>query len=442
MSEKNKRLKSINIHEGRLRKLIQFLKEKEAVIKVDHDPYGNAKSTRYSSGNQTDYKLKELILSLWPETTDSAYYEYLKTDYKIHRKSTAKAKHHPSYEKFIKDIRCTFKENAHIDHVDYKEQLFFSGARPEQTNILAAFPHYRQDIVKEAKQFVELLESQKEGFPYQQLRNHTSHRCHRFKQLEKDIFQHFKDTDSSTLQSVRSNFANVMSSLVKHLEIFENNGVGHEEPDGKQVVKNRLRFKELSDPEDIEMTPQEEDKIKEIGFEKAFSEQSRWFDELRFKKITYWKNKLVDLPIKDWPPYFLEHILLAYFELNTVCSQIITLRDQLFEEVCFYVTYSKDGQELFTVEEILSPDDLSTLLSNYEYKSNAFVDALRSDGNLLQEPLQQLPQNFDKIASPDNLFYSRIQKLIWEYLLFRMCDSCQLNRKHLAEFYTPLYNPN
>lgn len=39
-SLKNRRLKSINLHEGRLRKLIQFLKEKEAVIKVDHDPYG------------------------------------------------------------------------------------------------------------------------------------------------------------------------------------------------------------------------------------------------------------------------------------------------------------------------------------------------------------------------------------------------------------------
>jgi len=441
-SKKTKRLKSISIHEGRLRKLIQFLKEKEAVIRVDHDPYGNAKSTTYSSSKRSDHKLKEFILSIWPETTDSAYYEYLRTDYKIHRRSTAKAKHHPSYEKFIKDIRCTFMENAHIDQIDHKEQLFFSGARPEQTNILAAFPHFRQEIVKEANKFVELLESQQEGFPYQQLRNHTSHRCHRFKQLEKDIFQHLKDTNSSTLQLVRGNFANVMSSLVKHLEILENKGIGHEQPDGKHVVKNRLRLKELSDPEEIEISCRNEEKMKEIGFGKAFSEQSQWFDELRFKKITYWKNKLRELPIEDWPPYFLEHILLAYFELNTICSQIIALRDQLFEEVGFYVTYSKDGQEIFTIEEFLSPADLSILLSNYEYKSNAFVDALRSDGNLLREPLQRLPQNFDKIASPDNLFYSRIQKLIWEYLLFRMCDSCQLSKEHIAEFYTPLFKPN
>ncbi|GEM_PF-6562565 len=445
MSPKNNRPKSISIHEGRLRKLIQFLKEKEALVTIDYDPYGDPKTTKYSSSKETDNSLKELILNIWPEATDSAYYEYLKTDFEVHRKTTVKAKHHPSYERFIKDIQCTFKENAHIDQQQYKENLFFSGARPQQTNLLAAFPSFRQNIITEVKQFISLLNSENAGFPYQRLRNHTSHRCHRYKQLEKDIFQYFKDTNSSTLQEVRGNFSEVMHSFTQHLELLENQGVGHEQPDGIGVVENRLRFKELSNPKSIEIKPEELQRIEEIGFENAFSKKSEWFDDLRFKKIMHWKNELSDLSISDWPPFYLEHILLAYFELNTVCSQIVMLRDQLFDEVGFYITYSKDGQELFTIEEVLSPQQLSTVLSQYEYQSNSFVDALRSDGNLLQKPLQRLPkrlEHFDKLTSPDNLFYSRIQKLIWEYLLYRMCDSCQINRDHVAEFYTPLYRPN
>lgn len=444
-SQANKRLKSITIHEGRLRKLIQFLKEKEALVTIDYDPYGDPKTTKYSSSKKTNNSLKELILNIWPEATDSAYYEYLKTDYKAHRMTTVKAKHHPSYEKFIKDIRCTFKENAHLDQQQYKEQLFFTGVRRQQTNLLAAFPNFRQDIITKVKQFISLLDSENAGFPYQRLRNHTSHRCHRYKQLEKDIFQHFKDTDSSTLEQVRSNFSKVMTSFIKHLESLEEQGVGHEQPDGLRVVENRLRFKQLSNPENIEIKSEEQQHIKKVGFEEAFSNESEWFDGLRFKKITYWKNELSNLPIAEWPSFYLEHILLAYFELNTVCSEIITLRDQLFDEVGFYVTYSKDGQELFTIEEVLSPQQLSTILSQYEYQSNSFVDALRSDGNLLQKSLQKLPkrlEHFDKMTSPDNLFYSRIKKLIWEYLLYRMCDSCQINREHVAEFYTPIYRPN
>ncbi|WP_445665585.1 hypothetical protein [Fodinibius sp. AD559] len=441
----SKRLKSISIHEGRLRKLIQFLKKREALVTIDYDPYGAPKTTKYSSSKETENSLKELILNVWPEATDSAYYEYLKTDYKAHRKTTVKTKHHPSYEKFIKDIRCTFKENAHLDQKQYKEQLFFSGVRRQQTNLLAAFPKFRKNIITEINQFVGLLESDKRGFPYQRLRNHTSLRCHRYKQLEKDIFQYFKDTDSSTLQEVRSNFSEIMKSFIKHLGSLEKEGAGHEQPDGLRILDNRLQFKELSDPKNMKIESEEQQRIKEIGFEETFSNQSEWFNRLRFKKITYWKNELSDLPISDWPPFYLEHILLAYFELNTVCSQIVTLRDQLFDQVGFYVTYSKDGQKLFTIEEVLTPKQLSTILSQYEYQSNSFVNALRSDGNLLQKPLQKLPErleHFDKLTSPDNLFYSRIQKLIWEYLLYRMCGSCQPKRDHVAEFYNPHYRSN
>lgn len=438
-TKESKRLKSITIHEARLRKLIQFLKEKEALVTIDYDPYGDPKTTKYSSSKETANSLKELIISIWPEATANAYYEYLKTDYEAHRKTTVKAKHHPSYEKFIKDIQCTFKLNAKLDNTSHKEQLFFSGARPEQTNILAAFPNYRRDIIKDIKQFVSLLETQEEGFPYQQLRNLTSHRCHRFKDIEKDLFQYFKDANSTTLQSVRSNFAETMSSFITHLEKLEREEVGHGNPDGVNIVENRLRYSELSKPMNIDLKPEEKQKIESIGFQDAFSDKNSWFDELRFKKITYWKNKLKNLEISDWPPYYLEHILLAYFELNTVCAKIVMLRDQLFDQVGFYISYSKDGQERFSMDERLSPEALSTLLSNYEYKSNDFVDALRSDGNLLQGAIQKLNPVFDKISSPDNLFYSRIKKLIWEYLLFRMCDSCQIKREHVSALYTPLY---
>ncbi|MDR8392237.1 hypothetical protein NC796_13875 [Aliifodinibius sp. S!AR15-10] len=434
---------TVKVHEGRLRKLLQFLKEKEAIITVDHDIYGRSTTTRYSDSSETEYSIKDLALSIWTDktsATDWVYYDYLKSDYEVSRKRTA-GKYHPSYEKFIVGITCTFMETPGIENRAEKEQLFFSGDRPEQTNLLATFPDFRQGVKDEIKQFAALLQNGSEGFPYQQLRNHTAHRCHRYKKLEKDIFQYLKDATPSEVQDIGSRLAEVMSAYGDHLEQLERGGTSHENPKDGQVVEDRLQFKELSEPEDIAISLEEEQQLEDIGFEDAFSGKEHWLDGLRFKKITYWKQALDEVAISEWPDYVLEHILLAYFELNTVCSQIVDLRDQVYNEVSYYVKNSMDGKEIFTIKEVLTHHDLASMLSQYEYESNAFVDALRSDGNLLDKPLKQLPQNFDGVSSPDRLFYSRIEKLLWEYLLFRMCDSCQLNKDHVAEFYTPLYNP-
>lgn len=147
-------MKTVKVHEGRLRKLLQFLRDEEAVIRVDYDEFENSKTTTYSSGDEGEHSLKELILNIWTDTTDWAYYEYQKNDYEVIRRTTAKKKHHPSYEKFIRDITCTFKENAKIDNLEEKEQLFFSGDRVQMTNVLAVFPtqlqardHYRDQTI-------------------------------------------------------------------------------------------------------------------------------------------------------------------------------------------------------------------------------------------------------------------------------------------------------
>lgn len=429
----------INVHEARLRKILQELKEKDATITIDRDVHGESKTTTYGEGDHADHKLKELFLSVWEGTSDWTYYEYFKKNYETDRKRNIKDKHHPSYENYILRMTCDFKKSPDIERAMEKQQLFFSGDRPQATNVHAAIPDFREKVRREIERFVKQLQDDSKGFPYPYLRKHTGHRCHRYKQLEKDIFQYLKDADEATLVNVRDRLDEVFSAYVKHLELLDREEVGHGKPEEGKIVANRITFQELSSVEDIDISEETAEELESIGFKNAYSDQDEWFDELRFKKLAFWKDTLEELPIAEWPEYVMEHMLLAYFELNTVCEQIVGLRDQLFEEVSYLIEYSHIESQVVTIEPVFSIKDLSIVLSDYIYESNAFVDALRSDGILLNKPLHRLPQAFEEIRSPDRLFYSRVEKLVWEYLLFRLCDSCELNKKHIAEFYTPLY---
>jgi hypothetical protein len=70
------------------------------------------------------------------------------------------------------------------------------------------------------------------------------------------------------------------------------------------------------------------------------------------------------------------------------------------------------------------------------------VDKLRSDGNLLLKSIGRLPHRLDKNDGyPNQLYYSRVEKLLWEYLLSRMCDSCQMAEKHVTDYSSPLSKP-
>jgi len=437
-----KKLTKVSLHHGRLRKFLQLLKERNATIRIDHDKYGKSRTATYGDNADSEYSLKDLLLSIWTDATDYAYYEYFKKNFEIVKSRPSTKKYHPSYEKLIVNLKCTFKFTPDIDNPREKDQLFFSGDRPQATNIYNAFPDIRLRIQQQIDRFIGLLENTENRFPYQALRNHTSHRCHRYKSLEKDIFQFLKDADKETKNEIRVRLKEVMSAYSKHLTYLEEKGIGHGKPEDRNVIQNRLTFQELSDIDAILIDEVTEEQLSVIRFENAFSEPSNWFDQNRYKKIHYWEDDLKSLAIADWPEYFLEHILLAYYELNTVCSEIVSIRDQIFDEVRYRLKFSKDGVQMIIPESAETLQDLSKLLSKYEYESNAFVNALRSDGNLLVKALRLLPDGFiDEERYPDRLFQSRIEKLLWEYLLYRMCDSCELKIEHVEDFYTPLYNP-
>lgn len=448
MASENAGRKKIYLHQARLRELVQTLKHRDAEITIKLDPTGENRKTSYGSTQQSEHTLKELLQFVWSEERHEkigasvyAIDDYFRSDYYVDKRSRGYAYLPPEgeIEESVKNITAEFRESKYIENRDLKQTTFFDGHLPQSTNILSVFPNFRSSIKNRIDAFISDLKDYDEGFPYLQLRNDTGHRCHRYKSIEKDIFQYIKDTDAKSLAGIRENLIEVMTAFSNHLEQLEKQGKHYQKPQKGVFLNDKLSYKELSNPKEITIENDEEDDLNDLGFQYAFENQQLWFDEYRFKKMEYWIDTLKSLDISSWPEFYLEHLLLAYFELNTVCTQLIEIREAIFSEIGFRVNFSKDGLKPSWNQYVDSLNELAGLLSNYEYVSNSFVRKIREDGHVLREPLFALPKALrQQNTYPDHLYYSRLEKLLWKYLLHRLCECCDVDKTLVDGFYTPL----
>lgn len=440
--------KKVYLHQARLMELVQTLKNQNAEITIDLDITGQQRKTRYGDTETTDHSLKQLLEIIWSEERNKGLHaseysinEYFRSEYEFDARSRGYAYLPPNgdVEESLKNITAEFRQSKDIQNRDLKQTTFFDGHLPQSTNLLAVFPDFRKAIQRRIDRFVSDLNNSKEGFPYLQLRNDTGHRCHRYKTIEKDIFQYIKDADRKNLSKIRENLISVMSAYSDHLEQLEANGLHRQKPQEGKFLEDKLSYKELSNTQDIHIDSNQASYLDSTGFLYAFKNKENWFDDYRLKKIEYWINNLSNLEIGSWPEFYLEHILLAYFELNAVCAQLVQIRESIFHEIGFRVVFSKDGMKPSWNQYIDTLDELAGLLSNYEYVSNAFVERIHADGHLLREPLFALPVPLrQQNTYPDHLYFSRVEKLLWKYLLGRLCECCDVDKALVEGYYAPL----
>ena len=444
----NDSAKRVYLHQARLMELLQTLKNQQAEISLNLDINGQQRKTTYGVTDQSEYTLKELLYVVWSEdlheklhASEYSINEYFRSDYEFDSRSRGYAYLPPNgnVEESIKNITAEFRQSKQIQNRDLKQITFFDGHLPQSTNLLAVFPDFRTSIKQRIDRFVSELTQSNNGFPYLQLRNDTGQRCHRYKSIEKDIFQHIKDTDPENLTLIRENLISVMSAYSLHLEQVEASGLHRQKPEEGKFLTDKLSYKELSNPKDIDIDSEEVSYLDSLGFQYAFKDKESWFDKYRFKKMQYWIDNLSRLDVDSWPEFYLEHILLSYFELNAVCSELVQIRESIFHEIGFRIVFSKDGVKPSWNQYIDTLDELAGLLSNYEYVSNAFVERIHADGHLLREPLFALPEPLrQQNTYPDHLYFSRVEKLLWKYLLGRLCECCEVDKTLVEGYYVPL----
>lgn len=443
-SSKNK----VFLQKARLMELLQVLKKRDAKIQINFDLTGAKKKTTYGPGKACDHTLNDLLKTIWTDerkqglyASEGVIYKYFSTNFEIDQKSRAYSYLPPKgdIDPAIKNIKAHFRNTPDIENHQRKQELFFGGLLPQSTNLLVAFPYLRQHVIQRLEAFATILLSSDKGFPYQQLREITELRCYRYKGIEKGIFQFIKESDDQTLKKMRDNLHRIIKAQINHLKNQEAKGVYMEEPKDEKLLSDKLTFRDLSEPNSITYSEDDVDNIENIGFQKAFINEQEWFNDLHLKKLDYWKVNLSNLKISDWPDYYVEHYLAAYIELNIVCAGILQIRRAIFQEIAFDVTFSEKGVLPKWTQKFDNLEDLASILSNYIYESNAFVKKIKADGYILQKPLyalrRPLREDYDK---PDKTYYSRIERMIWKYILIRLCDCCNMNKDWIKNHHDPI----
>lgn len=438
----------VYLQKARLMELLQTLKKRNAKIQINLDVSGEERVATYGPGEDCEFSLKELLETIWDDTrkdgigaTEAVIYKYFSSNFEVDLKSRAYSFLPPKgdIDPAIKNVKAHFRSSSNIENREKKQEMFFGGLLPQATNVLVAFPSFRQQVIHRLESFTYILESSTEGFPYQQLRDITELRCYRHKLTEKGIFQYLKESDGEALKKFKFNLLYVLKAYVEHLKDQEANGVSTEEPHDEKLLTNKLTYHELSDPQSISITDEEITRIEKTGFQTAFSVKERWFDDLRLKKLDYWKANLSHLKMSNWPDYYVEHYLAAYIELNVVCEELLQIRKDIFQEIGFDVTFSEDGVLPKWTQKVDTLEQLASLLSNYIYESNAFVRKIRADGYILQKPLYALRKPLrEDYNKPDKTYYSRVERLQWKYILIHLCDCCHMNKDWIENHHDPI----
>lgn len=438
----------VYLQKARLMELLQTLKKRNAKIRINLDRTGEERAATYGPGEDCEYTLNDLLETIWSDerkqglyASKAVIYKYFSTNFEVDLKTRAYSFLPPKgdIDPAIKNVKAHFRSSSNIENREKKQEMLFGGLLPQATNVLVAFPSLRQRVIHRLKSFISILETETEGFPYQQLRDITELRCYRHKSTEKGIFQYIKESDGESLKGIKVNLLCVLKANVEHLKDQEANGVSTEEPHDEKLLTNKLTYQELSDPQSNTITDDEIARIEKVGFQTAFSGKEQWFDDLRLKKLDYWKSNLSYLKMSNWPVYYVEHYLAAYIELNVVCEELLQIRRDIFQEIGFDVTFSENGVLPKWTQKVDTLEQLASLLSNYIYESNAFVRKIRADGYILLKPLYALRKPLrEDYNKPDKTYYSRVERLLWKYILIHLCDCCHMSKDWIENHHNPI----
>ena len=442
--------KKVKIHEGRLRVLLQILKDKSAEIKIPLDRTGKNHETIYGYTDNSDYTLVELLETVWPDeeeypygATKGAIREYFRTKFEVINKETDKGRLHSAFEKLILNIQGTFNYGAGIENYNKKEELFFSGKHPIATGIQESYPELKLGIYNKFNSLfahfsINGIPSKRRFSTELTIELFAPYRFHRYEKLENKAIDYLNKISMKQATDFNFNFLRLLEEYCQVL--FPKKAFGNSNSDSKKscLIPGYSTFNELS-----LFAPIPEQEVNSIDaverFFTLFQDQEQWFDRFRFQKIDYKREYLLSTPVKKWPKFALEHVFLSFLELNIVVSEVLSLGKQIEQEVGFIIKYSKDAVEIHQTQEIKSVDKLIDVLSNYQFESTAFSEPVQSDGHFMKKPIRRKTTHLQEVSPSFKKSYKQtIEKKLWRYIITTLSQGLQLNSSYLTLFEDPL----
>lgn len=158
-----------------------------------------------------------------------------------------------------------------------------------------------------------------------------------------------------------------------------------------------------------------------------FDNPQEWFQGTRYQTIKLREQELLNTPVKEWPRFFAEHLLLTGAEFTAIKNEIAdTCMDEVLENIEFRL-FIGDQKTVNLHKPTLDLDEIAEILDEYIIHEGITELVNVEDASILSRPLQRYP-NMQAVEQQPNL-KTNIKKIVSFKLTFYLFDEIA---KHLG----------
>ena len=416
--------RKVNIDRARLIEFRKKLEEMNAHITVEDRSSGELQKFEYGpKSDDGSLPHRDLFNLMWPDATDDAINRIFMDGYDLDERHSDYKQVDPAHYRYIEDIKATFVHKNNGVEGRKKEKFYFKETTDHLQSIKEIYPGITQRIVNEIAQVFK----SKEASPriLEVIQGLTRFNGMRDDVLDKLVLRHLyklqQQDEQERLTTLSQRLGFMINDYIKTHQ--ENSARPHYQ--NSYLLPDQEDFSNLFvlEAEDNNSSSYFDKHLDTSEFPEAFENRSFWFQGNRYQILHNYRERLIELPVEQWPLNFISHTLFALLEYTSIKKVLRAIVREEMDNIAYRVDYTKNKREITLTDKVHSLESLFEHLSAYKMVDGAIADNLKRDGNLLNTSLKRLPIG-DQIENPidTNAFVKQTEPMIKQFLVNKLAD--------------------